>query len=197
MSNQPALVPSDRDSRRRVRVSRTRRGPPDAPDRMNGMMTPWSDGTPMKPTCADRAERSSTGGAPKKVLVAGRMNVPRGPSASAIVVTLPRNVAAPIRDLPNASTSWYKLPPCGRKARSPRRSTTRWVGSGGETNEATAPAVALPRVRCLPRRGLYGRCQPESGRAKPGHERITKRGRLADHCAHEPDQARHCHGLRG
>src|SRR5439155_26972759 len=170
MSNQPALVPSDRDSRRRVRVSRTRRGPPDAPDRMNGMMTPWSDGTPMKPTCADRAERSSTGGAPKKVLVAGRMNVPRGPfaSASAIVVTLPRSVTAPIRDLPmllHHGTSFHHA-----DSRHGRRAAARpaWVGSGGETNEATARAVALPRVRCLPRRGLYGRCQPESGRAKPG-----------------------------
>src|SRR5947209_7172591 len=144
MSNQPALVPSDRDSRRRVRVSRTRRGPPDAPDRMNGMMTPWSDGTPMKPTCADRAERSSTGGAPKKVLVAGRMNVPRGPSASAsaIVVTLPRNVAAPIRDLPmllHHGTSFHHA-----DARHGRRAAARPAGSGQEERPMKRPPRLLP-----------------------------------------------------
>src|ERR671935_968991 len=86
MSNQPALVPSGRVSRSRVRVSRTSLGPSDAPDRIIGMITPWSVGTPMKPTWAASVFRSSTAGAPKKVLVAGRVS---GPTGSSLVACIP------------------------------------------------------------------------------------------------------------
>src|SRR5256714_13228294 len=82
MSNQPALVPSGRLSRSRVRVSRTRRGPAKAPDRMKGMITPWSVGTPRNATRASSRSRSSTAGAPKKVRVADRVSGPTGCSAS-------------------------------------------------------------------------------------------------------------------
>src|SRR2546422_6726409 len=82
MSNHPALAPSGRVSRSRVRVSRTRRGPANAPDRMKGMITPWSVGTPRKATRASSCSRSSIAGAPKNVRVAGRVSGPTGCSPS-------------------------------------------------------------------------------------------------------------------
>src|SRR2546421_2145565 len=82
MSNQPALVPSGRLSRSRVRVSRTRRGRAKAPDGMNGMIPPWSVGPPRNATRASSRSRSSTAGAPKKVRVAGRVSGPTGCSGS-------------------------------------------------------------------------------------------------------------------
>src|SRR5439155_20424503 len=88
MSNQPALAPSGRLSRSRVRVSRTRRGPAKAPDRMKGMITPWSVGTPRNATRASSRSRSSTAGAPKNVRVADRVNGPTGCSASPGIPTL-------------------------------------------------------------------------------------------------------------
>src|SRR5207248_2750375 len=88
MSNEPALAPSGRLSRSRVRVSRTRRGPAKAPDRMKGMITPWSVGTPRNATRASSRSRSSTAGAPKNVRVADRVNGPTGCSASPGIPTL-------------------------------------------------------------------------------------------------------------
>src|SRR2546425_5602061 len=82
MSNHPALAPSGRVPRSRVRVSRTRRGPANAPDRMKGMLAPWSVGTHRKATRASSRSRSSIAGAPKNVRVAGRVSGPTGCSPS-------------------------------------------------------------------------------------------------------------------
>ena len=54
--------PSGRVSLSRVRVSRTSRGPAEAPERIIGMMTPWSQGTPRKPTLRVQAIEVVAGG---------------------------------------------------------------------------------------------------------------------------------------
>src|SRR5438309_2431548 len=144
MSNQPALVPSGRLSRSRVRVSRTRRGPAKAPDRMKGMITPWSVGTPRNATRASSRSRSSTAGVPKKVRVADRVSGPTGCSASPGIPTLLACPLPPKTGLASASASWYNRPRCGRNPegwlRSPRD------GSMREEKLMKRPLMVMPSV---------------------------------------------------
>src|SRR5207248_6573484 len=147
MSNQPALVPSGRLSRSRVRVSRTRRGPAKAPDRMKGMITPWSVGTPRKATRASSRSRSSIAGAPKNVRVADRVSGPTGCSASPGIPTLlarplPLEPLLPVRLHHGITVHDADATPEGLVA-----ATARWLVEGGEAHEATADGHAVGSAR--------------------------------------------------
>src|SRR6266853_4395723 len=186
MSNQPALLPSGRVSRSRVRVSRIRRGPANAPDRMKGMITPWSVGTPRNPTRASRRSRSSTAGAPKNVRVADRVSGPTGCSPSPGIPNPPRTTARPKTGLASASASWYNRPRCGRNPEGFVAATVRWLVEGGDSHEATAAGHAVGIVRVGARvRGLR-RHQHHIGNVLKG---------LGD-ASNEPDQVGDAHGLR-
>src|SRR5437016_2371513 len=179
MSNQPALAPSGRLSRSRVRVSRTRRGPAKAPDRMNGMITPWSVGTPRKATRASSRSRSSTAGAPKNVRVAGRVSGPTGCSASPGIPTS-SHAARPKTGLASASASWYNRPRCGRNPEGLVAATARWLVEGGEAHEATADGHAVGSARVGARdRGLRRHQQ------RIGNESVVQG--IGD-ASNEPDQ---------
>src|SRR5947209_3693749 len=188
MSNQPALVPSGRLSRSRVRVSRTRRGPAKAPDRMKGMITPWSVGTPRNATRASSRSRSSTAGAPKKVRVADRVSGPTGCSASPGIPTLLARLLPPKTGLASASASWYNRPRCGRNPEGLVAATVRWLVEGGEAHEATADGHAVGSARVGARgRGLR---RHQHG---IGNESVVQA--IGD-ASNEPDQVGHAHRLR-
>src|SRR5437870_4485287 len=102
---------------------------------MNGMITPWSHGTPMKPTCASSVLRSSHTGEPKKVLIAERTRGSMLTDPSLLPWCMPRDGVA--------KAEWRE----DLQGLSGHRPQGTNIRDTDATGQATPPAVARPAIR--------------------------------------------------